>query len=233
VYLPTNTAEGASLPLLTWGNGTYVNPTYYDELIMHIVSHGFIVVGANDSFVGDGRAMLKAVDWATAQNADSSSRLYKKIDTEHIGALGQSQGGEGTCNAGIDPRIDAIAPLSGIPLDGGDAFVNGLKAPVMFVNSATEDASGTSVKDMYNRVTAPAIYAVTATGDHNSYGDIADDPMAGFGGAADDGRDSRAGITAWFDWQLKGKPELRELFIGPNCGFCKGSTWKSIVSKGF
>jgi hypothetical protein len=57
--------------------------------------------------------------------------------------------------------------------------------------------------------------------------------MAGIGGAADDARDSRAGITAWFDWQLRGKAELRPLFLGADCGSCKGSTWKTIVSKGF
>lgn len=233
VYLPKTAAEGERFPLITWGNGTFVNPTYYDELNIHLASHGFVVVGANDSQVGSGAAMLAAVDWATAQNTDTSSRLHGLLDLEHVGATGQSQGGAGTCNAGLDPRIDAIAPLSGVPLDGGANFVANLKAPAFFVNSAGEDASGTNVKDIYERVSAPAIYAVTKTGEHNSYGDIADDPMAGFGGPADDARESRAGITAWFDWQLKGKAEVRALFIGPDCGFCSGSTWKQIISKGF
>lgn len=232
VYLPKDAREGETFPLITWGNGTYVNPTYYDELITHIVSHGFVVVGANDSQVGSGEAMLKAVDWAAAQNTDSSSPLHGLIDSDHVGATGQSQGGSGTCNAGLDARIAAIAPLSGVPLDGGANFTMNLKIPAFFVNSAGEDASSTMVKDIYERVSSPAVYGVTATGEHNSYGDIADDPMAIIGGPADDARESRAGITAWFDWQLKGKSELRTLFVGADCGFCKGSTWKTIISKG-
>lgn len=232
LYFPENPAEGERFPLLTWGNGTFVTPAYYDELIEHIVSHGFVVVGANDSQVGGGAQMLKAVEWATAQAADSSSPIYNLVDTEHVGALGQSQGGSGTCNAGLDPRIDAIAPLSGVPLDGGAMFVNGLKIPAFFVNSADEDGSGTTVKDIYNMVHVPAIYGVTAGGNHNSYGDIADDP--GYAGLeADDAKESRAGITAWFDWQLKGKMAVSALFLGADCGFCKGSTWKIIDSRGF
>jgi hypothetical protein len=37
----------------------------------------------------------------------------------------------------------------------------------------------------------------------------------------------------WIDWQLKQKNEVRSLFVGPDCGFCKGSTWKTLLSKGF
>lgn len=232
VYFPDD-APGESFPLVTWGNGTFVVPTYYDELIEHLVSHGFVVVGANDSQVGSGTPLLKAVEWAIDQSKDMSSPLFGKIDSQHVGATGQSQGGSGTCAAGLDPRISAIAPLSGVPLDGGAMFVSGLKNPVFFVNSANEDAGSTMVKDFYDRVTVPAMYGVTAHGDHNGYGDIADDPMAGIGGAADDARESRGAITAWFDWQLKQKAEVRSLFVGADCGFCKGGKWKTILTKGF
>jgi hypothetical protein len=222
-----------AFPLVTWGNGTYVVPEYYDELIEHIVSHGFVVVGANDAMVGSGVPMLEAVEWATRQSDDTSSPLHGKIDARRVGATGQSQAGSGTCAAGLDAKISAIAPLSGVPLDGGDAFTSGLTIPVFFVNSATEDASSAMVKGMYDRVKSPAIYGVTAHGDHNSYGDIVDDPMAGIGGAADDARESRGAITAWFDWQLKQKTEVEALLLGPDCGFCRGGNWQPLVTKGF
>jgi hypothetical protein len=236
LYFPENSSAGEKFPLLTFGNGTYVNPTYYDELIGHVVSHGFVVIGANDSMTGSGQQMLTAIEWATAQAADKSSPIFGKVDVEYIGAFGQSQGGVETCMAGMDPRVDAIAPLSGVPFDTTNAA--NLKASAFFVNSyyeANNGGMGMNVETFYNSVTVPAIYGVLASGNHNSYGDIADDPGYGdeLGGKADDGRGSRAAVTAWFDWQLKGKKEVRALFVGANCGFCSGSTWQTIKSKGF
>jgi hypothetical protein len=202
-------------------------------LLEHIVSHGFVVVGANDSQVGSGVPMLQAVDWAKIQAEDMSSPLYKRVSFERVGATGQSQGGAGTCAAGLDATIAAIAPLSGVPLDGGSSFVAGLKIPAFFVNSANEDSGSTTVKGVYERVNVPAIYGVTAHGDHNGYGDIADDPMVGIGGPGDDAKESRGAITAWFDWQLKQKQDVKALFVGADCGYCKSPKWKTLLNKGF
>jgi hypothetical protein len=234
VYLPENGQAGERFPLLTFGNGTFCSPTFYDELINHVVSHGFVVVAANTSTVGTGEPMLKAVDWALAQNGQASSPLSGRIDAEHIGAFGHSQGGAGTCNAGLDARIDAIVPLSGIPLnqDPATGTVSKIKGPIFFVTTADEAAGSTQIEDSYNAATAPAAYGVTTTGNHDEYTDVVDDPGVP-GLTSNDARNSRAGVTAWFDWHLKGKTSARSLFVGASCGFCSGSTWKTVKSKGF
>ena len=62
-------------------------------------------------------------------------------------------------------------------------------------------------------VMAPAVYGVTVTGDHDEYTDVVDDPNVP-GLTSNDARNSRAAVAAWFDWQLKGKAAVRELFVG-------------------
>lgn len=234
VFFPENAQAGERFPLLTFGNGTFCSPTFYDELINHVVSHGFVVVAANTSTVGTGEPMLKAVDWALAQQAQSSSPIYGKIDPEHVGAFGHSQGGAGTCNAGLDPRVDALVPLSGVPLnqEAATGTVSKLKAPVLFLNTADEASGSSLIEDSFNAATAPAAYAVTMMGNHDEYTDIMDDPGVP-GLTSNDARQSRAAVTAWFDWHLKGMSQVRALFVGASCGFCAGSTLKTVKSKGF
>jgi hypothetical protein len=234
VYLPENAPAGTRFPLLTFGNGTFCSPTFYDELINHVVSHGFVVVAANTSTVGTGEPMIKALDWALAQNMQASSPLSGKIDPEQLGAFGHSQGGAGTCNAGLDARIDTIVPLSGVPLnqDAGTGTISKIKVPIFFVNTADEASGSTLIEDSFNGATAPAAYGVTISGNHDEYTDVVDDPGVP-GLTSNDAKNSRAGIAAWFDWHLKAKSAARSLFVGPSCGFCAGSSWKSIKSKGF
>jgi hypothetical protein len=81
-------------------------------------------------------------------------------------------------------------------------------------------------------MTVPTAFGVTNGGNHDDYTDIADDPHIS-GLTSNDGKRARAAIAAWFDWQLKGKANLRSLFVGPSCGFCKDANWKMFESKGF
>jgi hypothetical protein len=226
LYFPDGAPEGERFPLLTFGNGTFCSPTFYDVLIGHVVSFGFIVVATNTSNTGSAAEMLKGVEWALAQDKQSGSPIFGHVDGEHIGAFGHSQGGAGTCRAGADMRIDAIAPLSGT----SDAA--NIKCPAFFVTTGGEAESSTSVEQAFMAATPASVYGVTMSGNHDEYTDVADDPGVS-GLTSDDAKQSRAGVAAWFDWQLKGKSEVRALFVGTNCTFCAGSTWKTIKSKGF
>jgi hypothetical protein len=93
------------------------------------------------------------------------------------------------------------------------------------------------VREAHNETKTPTVFGVTNGGDHDEYADVEDDPggvlsLAGL--TSRDGRRTRAAITAWFDWQLKGKEELRPLFLGPSCGFCRDSdNWSTFESKAF
>jgi hypothetical protein len=148
----------------------------YTALIDHIVSYGFIVVGANTSNVGTGKEMLQAVDWALAQDQDSSSPIYGRVDRTHIGGLGHSQGGEGTVMVGADSRIRAIAPLSGAPLTGTEDASVLIQCPTFYVTTQNDIATPSSIHQAYEYTPTPSVFGVTDGGNHDEYTNIADDP---------------------------------------------------------
>lgn len=226
LYFPENAQAGERFPLLTFGNGTFCSPTFYDTLIGHVVSFGYIVIAPNTSNTGSAEEMLKGVEWALAQDMQSGSPIFEKVNRDQIGAFGHSQGGAGTCRAGADARIKTVVPLSGTtaPAD--------IKGTAFFVTTGGEAMSSSGIETAFNNAKGPAVYGVTMSGNHDEYTDVEDDPMVS-GLTSDDAKQSRAAVAAWFDWQLKSKAENKGLFVGDSCGFCKNSTWGTIKSKGF
>ena len=230
LFFPKGVEAGQKFPLLTFGNGTFCSPTFYDEFIGHVVSYGFIVIAPNTSNTGTGAEMLQGVDWALKQNEDPESPIYGKVDGEHIGAFGHSQGGAGTCRAGADARIDAIATLS------GTAEIAQIQCPAFFVTSGGEAGSAPDdrIAQTLGDAAHPSLYGITVGGNHDEYTDKADEGItAAIGLTSNDGVQSRAAVTAWFDWQLKGKEEVRPLFLEKPCGFCNDENLQRLDAKGF
>jgi hypothetical protein len=229
LFFPPALKSGERLPLLTWGNGTLCSPTLYDELMNFIVSYGYVVVASNTSNAGTGAEMLKAVDWALAESNKADSPIHDMVDPEKIGAFGHSQGGEGAVNTGSDPRIRAIAPLSAGPMGSGEAKI---QCPAFYTLTANDVVTPDSYRASYDATKTPSAYGVTMGGDHMEYTDKANG--IGLPGlTSNDAQMTRSAITAWFEWQLKGKQELQALFVGKDCGFCKDANWKSFEAKGF
>lgn len=174
--------------------------------------------------------MLKGVGWVIEQNANPQSPIYKKVDTEKVGAFGHSQGGAGTCRAGADPRIDAIATLS------GTSDVAQAQAPAFFVttNGEAGDAPEERIQMTLGRTTKPSMFGITVGGNHDEYTDKADEGItAAIGLSSNDGEQSRAAVTAWFDWQLKDMREVGELFLAKPCAFCNDDNLKRLDVRGF
>ena len=78
----------------------------------------------------------------------------------------------------------------------------------------------------------PSVFAVTAAGDHGEYQDVADNVYFP-GVTSNDALQTRGAVAAWFDWQLKGKSELKGYFVGENCEFCKSPNFSIVKNKGF
>lgn len=241
LYYPEGGEEGESFPLLTWGNGTLTTPTFYDEIIGHVVSYGFIVICTNTGTTGTGEEMLEAVEWAIQQNSEPGSPIYGMVDCENIGAFGHSQGGFGTCMTGADPRIDAIAPLSGVPVENlldpeslDLDCIESIQCPAFFLTTADEytgsSGMGLGVESAFNAVDVLSVFAVTADGDHGEYQDVADN-ISFPGVTSNDGLQTRGAVAAWFDWQLKGKSELKSYFFGEDCELCNSPNCSIVMSK--
>ena len=96
-------------PVVVFANGTGVKASKYKVLFEHLASWGFICIGTEDEYSWNGfsaemsiRILLKLNENETVAGYDNV--LYQKIDTDHIGIAGHSQGGAGVINAITDTR---------------------------------------------------------------------------------------------------------------------------------
>ena len=101
LYYPTNLAVGAPHPIITWGNGTGGVSSGADYFLRHLASWGFVIVATRDRFTGNGTTILEAANYMVAANSDPASPFHNMLDTQHIGAIGHSQGAGGVVRAMI------------------------------------------------------------------------------------------------------------------------------------
>jgi pimeloyl-ACP methyl ester carboxylesterase len=209
LFVPRKIVQGTRrYPILTWGNGTFGLPQNYLELLDHLASHGFVVIAAKDFFTGTGEAMIQGVDWLLQQNADPGSPLYQTLDPAAIGATGHSQGGQGTINAGNDPRVTCTAPIQGV---AGE--VDGLQGP-MFALAGESDRVVPAQRvadEIYRPARVPSVLGVLRDSGHL-------EPLG-------DGGRYRGYLTAWFAACLRGDELALEAFLAP-CTLCDNPDWE-------
>jgi predicted dienelactone hydrolase len=229
VYRPENLAEsGYCHPILVWSNGHTDNPEQnppdcvvnastnqwcgtYPPLIEHLASQGFVVIASlstTTSREDPATSKLPSIvglDWLLEQAEDPSSRYYHHLDTTRIGALGHSEGGMATCMLASDPRLSAIATVS------GTRELTGLHTPALLICGGQDTVvSCDSVASTYNGVTdQPAMLMNNLTADHGGwlYQNGAQGP-------------SIFALAAWFRFYLMDDTANGEYFFGANCTLC-------------
>ncbi|MFD0337368.1 alpha/beta hydrolase family protein [Streptomyces sp. NPDC127117] len=204
-------------PVIVWGNGTFAFPVVYRDLLLHWASQGFIVAAANTPQSNLGISMRAGIDLLTRRNADHSSPFYDRVDLEHIGASGHSQGGAAAIVVGADPRIDTILPIQPGPL----ADIDDVHVPALLLAGQNDSiVFPFLVKAFYNDADhIPAIYGELRGADHFT---VVGDPGP-----------FAAPTTAWFKAQLMGDQTARAQFFGAGCGICTDSgTWSDVRRNG-
>ncbi len=88
-----------SYPIVVWGNGTANTYVNYEASLTSLASYGFVVVGCNDSNMGDGKTLYEMGLFARSLNDKKESIFYQKLDVKNIGVAGHSQGACGAVNA--------------------------------------------------------------------------------------------------------------------------------------
>ena len=205
-------SSGKAHPLITWGNGTGTTPRVYAFLLDHLASHGFVVIASNDMNVAQGTPplMVQGVNWVLEQNADPSSALYQRIDTENIGATGHSQGAFASSTAAADPNIRVWAPIQGA------ARVNGQHGPGLLLcggmDTVVPCSGARRTFDAINDL--PVMYAELVAATHTNW-------FGGFGMV----HPYVVAVTGWMRVHLMGDTELRSMFYGPSCSLCGDSAW--------
>jgi hypothetical protein len=201
-------------PVITWGNGTGATPQSYRGLLTQYASHGFIVIASNSENVAQGNPppMLAGVTWVLEQDMQSGSVLFERVDREHIGATGHSQGAFATSAAAADERIVTSAPLQGAratSLHGASMLICGSDDTII-------DCAG-SERAFNSIASVPVMYAELMGTDHTNW------IFGGFGGGGM--HPYYVVTTAWFRVHLMGDQSLRPMFYGADCGLCQDSQW--------
>lgn len=173
--------------------------------------------------------MREAIDWAIAQNANAGSTFYGRIDTDAVGAGGQSCGGGLTTQLAGDPRLKAIG-----------IFNSGTRLQSRYGRDVTEEQVATGRK----RLDAIHTPTIILTGDqyldsaywggHDTFEYVSDVPVfhawqeglthIGTYGAVNGGSLGRI-ASDWYGWQLKGDQQAAAMFVGKDCLLCQDPTW--------
>jgi pimeloyl-ACP methyl ester carboxylesterase len=206
VFRPELLEEGKKYPVITWGNGTCATPVGYDELLKHLASYGYIVIGPNTRQVGNGQAMRRALDWLTAENGRSGSPYFGKVDLMRIGASGHSQGGASAITVtAADGRIIAAVPIEP---GAGSGMLN---KPTFFLAGENDTVvSPASVQRLYAAARGPSLYGVADRATHTT---PIREPQLIWGP-----------IVAWFKAHLERDATARTWFYG-TCNFCGNTNW--------
>jgi hypothetical protein len=218
MFRPSDLAQGGLChPVITWGNGTGASPSMYGVLLRHLASHGFVVIASNSPNVAQGTPapMVVGVTWVLAQNDDSTSVLYHRIDTSHVGATGHSQGAMATSQAAADSHITTCVPIEGAMVQ------RNLHGPAMFFCGGQDTLVGCSgAQSALDAVTTlPAMMAEYLSVDHGSW-------MSFMGTKPSV---VEATVTAWMRVHLMGDTALRSWFYGASCKLCTDSGW--VISR--
>ncbi len=207
VYHPAYYKEGEKYPLLVWGNGTCAMPEGYGALLRYVASYGFFVVAPNSRWVGGNDAMPIALDFMFDANEDSSSPYYQKIDTEKVGAMGHSQGGQAT---GTTSTNDARVKVA-ILFNGGSTDAK----PFLTVSGDRDigDPSVSSYEDTVKSASKPAAFLfyhkVPEGGSMTGHLTLMKEPER-----------VTEPTMHWFNYMLNKDEESSKWFLGNDCKLC-------------
>ncbi|MBP5202696.1 hypothetical protein J6Z39_02525 [bacterium] len=148
VYVPAGVP--GKVPVIHFQHGYQLKYTYYDDVLTHLASHGFIVVSSQSDhkLVGGDTSIQEAVKVAEfiafvkANIADSLPNI--EVDVENFGVAGHSRGGKVTNRVlnsdpeiakgffGLDP-VDTQPPLTNDPLSMSEPVQ--FQGPSMFLGA--------------------------------------------------------------------------------------------------
>lgn len=237
VWYP-NEAEDRQYPVILVVNASNTAAINLKPVYARLASWGFIVVGNDDRQTGTGETASETLDYVLNLNKDENSELFGKMDEEHIGCVGYSQGGAGAINAVTK-------------------FENSDKFTALFTGSASYALLSKNMGWEYDVSKINIPYFMTAgTGNtDDNGGSIHDDknlagiaPLASlvenYDGITADVFKLRARVTgaehqdmlhltdgymtAWMLYHLQGDTEAASVFVGENADILTNNAWQDV-----
>ncbi len=225
VRYPSDMVSGRTYPLVIMANGTGVKASQYAAVFDHLASWGFIVAGNEDGESWDGASSLKTLQKMSEENARKGSIFQGKIDMQHTGIAGHSQGGVAVFNA-VAAAPGKFAAAYAVSTTQKQLAQNlkwsydasRMNVPVLlFAGTGKWDseviAPLSSLKENAAAVRkgVPAAFARRSGADHGDMLWQADGYM-----------------TAWFCWRLKGDRTAAAAFSGTSPEILKNSRWQDV-----
>lgn len=195
----------AKHPIFIFGPGSGSTAQPYQDILTKLASHGFVIFSEQPS--NSGAEMKAGIDWLIAQNSNSSSPYYNKLDTTRIGAGGHSLGSVAAYGVASDSRITTTFHIDGGSLDGSGA--SKLRKPTALVCGTADNLALGNTRTDYKNATVPIWYGEMNGVDH------------GTGPSK-----SISALIAWCRWHLAGETERKSMFIGNGVEFGTG-LWQS------
>ncbi len=229
-------------PLVVMANGTGVRASEYQEVFKHLASWGFIAVGNEDNSSLTGASSAETLDFMLAQNENTSSVFYGKIDVENIGIAGHSQGGLGAVNAVTNQNngncYKAIWTASATSPYWGQDDVFGVTWRVdmskmnipCFMVAGTGPADAGTATDITQKEGQGICPLWGLTESYNAIPDGTPKVMARLIGKdhGDMLRYTDGYMTAWFVHYLKGDDYAGGAFFGDNAEISINTNWQDV-----
>lgn len=224
IYYPADFQNhDRTYPVVVFVNGTGVKASKYPALFEHLASWGFFVIGNEDPGTYSGDSADAALACLLEQNDHPESIFYQKVDTDHIGISGHSQGGVGvfnainnqkhkdfyTCAVSLSPTEPALAEAIGMSYDPSKTSI-----PTMILAATKNDViTPDGLRKLYHSVNAPKAIALRSESNHGEmlyYGD-------GY-------------VTAWFLYWLQDQKEAGTIFTDETSEFKKNPLYQQQIT---
>lgn len=255
LYHPVDLTSAGALPVVLWGNGACWNAgNSFRWFLSDIASYGYFVIAlgpiadrrplppptsmvpvppstatAKDAGklpppATHSAQLIDALNWAIAANEHAGGPLYHRLKTDAVAVMGQSCGGAQAIEASADPRVrttmvwnsglfrEPTSMAGGKPLTKKDLDL--LHAPTAYISGDAEDIAFVNANEDFEYIQKIPLFRAYGRGVLHS-GTYSERNGGEFAGIA----------VGWLNWQLKGDPRTRLMFVGPDCGLCVNPHW--------
>lgn len=229
VYYPSELkTSDKKWPVVIMANGTGIPARKYKAIFKHLASWGFIVVGNQDEWSWNGKSANLSQEFIDEENENPKSPFYQKVDMEHIGLAGHSQGGMSVYTAATlyenSGNYKALCTQSGTAVMEADSlgweFLKPISAPMFMMGGCgSADANFLCpLEDMiqtYDHLDAqPLVMGRIKDVDH---GDVI--------------KRGDAYMTAWMRYWLCEDKSAGIFFQGEDAEILTNSDWQDIQRK--
>lgn len=240
VWYPKTLEDETRLwPVVLWANEGGCTAGKYTAFLKHLASWGFVVVGNDDKNTRTGNSLNAGIDLLISEDQNPDSIFCGRIDLDHIGIGGKTQGGCAVYNmATVQSHADMIKAVYAASVlspsitenlgDGWAYDLSSLQAPIFITAGTAPFGAG----DVAAENTAPEGTGSSVEADDKpdliplwsrevDFDALPDDVDLVFGRRT--GCDYSNSylkwdgyMTAWFSYYLKGDEDAGKAFFGPS-----------------